>query len=78
MLCCLFCHVKLGVLLRSGLGWPGPLQELNKFQDLLPIDIYCVSLLTLTAGVADTHSSSQGSVQVGQKPGQRPALLFCL
>lgn len=41
------------------------------------LSVYCVSLLTLRAGVAGTHSSSQGSVQVGQKQGQRPALL-CL
>ena len=36
-----------------------------------------LSLSSLTAGVAGTHSSSQGSVQVCQKQGQRPALL-CL
>ena len=36
-----------------------------------------LSLSSLTAGVAGTHSHSQGSVQECQKQGQRPALL-CL
>ena len=34
--------------------------------------------LTLRACVADSLSSGQGRVQVGQKQGQRPATLFCL
>ena len=73
MLFALFC--KSWNVAKSGSVWPDLLQGLTSFQDLLPI--YCVSLLTLRAGVAGTHSSSQGSVQVGQKRGQRPAL-FCL
>ena len=36
-----------------------------------------LSLSSLTAGVAGTHSSSQGSFQISQKQGQRHALL-CL
>ena len=34
--------------------------------------------LTLRACVADSLSSGQGRVQVGQKQSQRPATLFCL
>ena len=30
--CCVFWLVKLGMLLNSGLGWPGPLQGLNNFK----------------------------------------------
>ena len=34
--------------------------------------------LTFRTCVADSLSSGQGTVQVGQKQGQRPAMLFCL
>ena len=34
--------------------------------------------LTLRASVADSLSSGQGRVRVGQKQSQRPATLFCL
>ena len=72
------------MLLSPRRGRPDLLKGLDKFQDLLPIiylsiylSIYRVSLLTLTAGVADAHSSSPGCIHVGQKQGRRPALL-CL
>ena len=72
MLLALFC--KSWKVAKSWNGWPDLLQALNKLQDPLPIYQLCFSS-TLTVDVADSHSSSQGSVQVGQKQSQRPIVL---
>ena len=53
---------KLGMLLNLGLGWPDPLQGLNRFRVYLLSYLWCWSL-ELTAGSQGTHS--EGSVQAG-------------
>ena len=58
---------------KSRNGCPDLLQGLNKFQSPLPIYLLCISS-TFTSGVADTQSSSQGSVPVVQKQVQWPVL----
>ena len=44
-----------------GPGWP----DGSANSQILPLSIYGGSQPTLTAGMADTHSSSQGYVQAG-------------
>ena len=39
--CCLFCLVKLGMLLSLGLGWLGPLQGLNNLKIPPPSYLWC-------------------------------------
>ena len=59
------------MLLTLVLGWPNSLPGLNNLK-IPPYFILGAARLALTAGSQDTHS--QGSVQAGQKRGQRPAL----
>lgn len=64
------------MLLNPGNGCPDLHQELNKLHDPSYLSIVPLFWL-LAAGMADTHSSSQGRGQAPhQKQGQRPALLF--
>ena len=61
--CCLFCLVKLRVLLSLGLGWPGP-SRVSTISRFLPRLIFGAASPALTAG---SHSQS------GQCPGRLEA-----
>ena len=68
------CHVKLGILLSLGLGWPVSLRGLNNFKTCF---LSCLWFCTACTHNRQSGHSSQGRVQPSYKQGQRPDLL-CL
>ena len=75
--CCVFCLVKLGMLLSLGLGWLGPLQGLNNLKIPPPSYIRCCKScthnrqsFTLTLSQGRLEARSEASSVLSQKPKQ--------